>query len=450
MKNYLFPQDFIWGAATAAYQIEGAWDADGKGESIWDRFTHLPDRILNGDTGDTACDHYHHMPADVALMAELGIKSYRFSISWPRILPQGTGKVEPLGLDFYDRLVDRLLDAGIKPMATLNHWDFPQALQDCGGWPNRDSVDWFTEYAHIVFDKLADRVPYWATHNEPFVVAFAGYGWGDFAPGIASFPQALKAVHHQLLAHGRTVQLYRQLGYDGQIGIVLNLATFMPKTDQPQDVAAARRMEMLINGVFLDPIFKGLYPQAFVDWMGEMWLDNPASDMDVISEPIDFLGVNFYFSEIVSYAPEGLLKFSAEQYTDPGWALTEKGWGVCPSQLIALLTHLKQAYGNPPVFITENGLCLSDPPEFDGIPDDQARINYFRAHFQAAQQALALGVDLRGYFVWSFLDNFEWADGYSQRFGLVRVDFDDPQRKRTPRASFYWYRDVIARNAVCY
>jgi beta-glucosidase len=449
MTYYEFPPDFIWGAATAAFQIEGAWNEDGKGESIWDRFNHQPYRILNGDTADIACDHYHHMPDDVALMAELGITSYRFSISWPRILPQGTGKVETRGLDFYDRLVDQLLAAGIIPMATLNHWDFPQALQERGGWPCRDSADWFTEYARVVFEKLADRIPYWATHNEPFVVAISGYAGGDFAPGIASFHQALSAAHHQLLAHGRTVELYRQLGYDGQIGIVLNLATFMPKTDHPQDIAAAKRMEMLINGLFLDPIYKGQYPPEFVEWMGEMWPDIPVGDMEVISRPIDFLGVNFYYSEIVSHAPYGLLKFTSEHYTDPGWALTEKGWGVCPSQLIALLNHLKQVYGNPPTFITENGMCLSDPPGWTGVPDDQARINYFRAHFQAAHQALAEGANLRGYYVWSLLDNFEWADGYSQRFGLIHIDFDDPHRKRTPRASYAWYRDVIQQNAVC-
>jgi len=448
MKTFKFPQDFLWGAATAAFQIEGAWNKDGKGESIWDHFNHQPYRILNADTADIACDHYHHMPEDVALIADLGVKSYRFSISWPRILPQGVGQVEPRGLDFYDRLVDHLLSAGIQPMATLNHWDFPQALQLRGGWSNRDSVDWFTEYAEVVFSKLADRVDYWATHNEPFVVAFLGYGYGDFAPGIASFPSALKAMHHQLLAHGRTVELYRQLGYPGQIGIVLNLATFTPKTDQPQDIAAAERMEMLLNRNFLDPVFKGIYPQGFVDWMGPMWPDFPAEDMAIIRQPIDFLGVNFYYGETVSYSPKGLLKLSTETYVDPGWGITEKGWGVCPSQLTALLISIKENYGNPPVFITENGMCMNETMDEDGVFDDQVRINYLRAHIRAAHKALTQGVDLRGYYVWSLMDNFEWADGYSQRFGLVRVDFDDPQRKRTPKASFGWYRDVIQKNAV--
>ena len=450
MTQLLFPDEFLWGAATAAFQIEGAWDEDGKGESIWDRFNHQPDRILNGDTADIACDHYHHMPDDVALMQDLGLKSYRFSISWPRILPHGTGVVEPRGLDFYDRLVDRLLSAGIIPMATLNHWDFPQALQDRGGWPNRDSVDWFTEYAQVVFEKLADRVTLWATHNEPFVVAISGYADGNFAPGIASYPQAIAATHHLHLAHGRTVQLYRQLGYEGQIGIVLNLATFLPKTDHPKDIAAAKRLEMLINGLFLDPIFKGRYPEELVQWMGEMWPEFQAEDMAVINQPIDFLGVNYYFSQIVNFRPYGLLKLESKPNVDPGWEITEKGWGICPSQLTALLNHLKEDYGNPPVFIAENGITFTDAPDQDGFENDQGRINFLRAHFQAAHQAISQGCDLRGFYVWSLLDNFEWADGYSQRFGLIRVDFDDPHRRRTPKASYGWYRDVIKHNTVCY
>jgi beta-glucosidase len=392
MTHLKFPQDFIWGAATASFQIEGAWDQDGKGESIWDHFNHQPYRILNADTADIACDHYHHMPEDVALMHNLGIHSYRFSISWPRILPSGTGKVEPRGLDFYDRLVDQLLAAGITPMATLNHWDFPQALQARGGWPNRDSVEWFTHYAQVVFEKLADRVPLWATHNEPFVVALSGYGDGQFAPGIASFPQALRACHHLLLAHGRTVELYRQLGYVGQIGIVLNLATFIPKTDQPQDIAAANRIEMLINGLFLDPLFRQQYPPALVEWMGEMWPDIEADDMHVISQPIDFLGINFYFSQIVRYSPNGLLKLRSEQQIDPGWGMTDKGWGICPSQLTTLLIHIKQAYGDIPLYITENGFSLSvRTADQDGVINDQARINFLRAHFQAAHQAITHG-----------------------------------------------------------
>lgn len=448
MTQLKFPADFLWGAATAAYQIEGAWNEDGKGESIWDRFTHKPYRVLNGDTGDVACNHYHLMPEDVALMKDLGLKSYRFSISWPRILPQGVGKVEARGLAFYDRLVDELLRAEITPMATLNHWDFPQALQDLGGWPNRDSVDWFTEYAQVVFDKLADRIPFWATHNEPMVIAFPGYAEGAFAPGIASFPQALQATHHLHMAHGRTVALYRQLGYQGQIGIVLNLATFLPKSDDPADIASAKRIESLINSLFLDPIFKSEYPADLMNWIGDMAPKIHQGDMEIISQPIDFLGLNYYFSQIVHFNPHGLLKLTTKPNIDPGWGMTEKGWGICPSQLTKLLLNLKADYGNPPVYITENGIALGEPVEETGFVNDQGRINFLRAHFKAAHDAIQQGVDLRGYFVWSLMDNFEWAEGYSLRFGLINVDFDDPNRKRTPKESFSWYRDVIKKNTV--
>jgi len=446
MTQINFPKDFIWGAATASYQIEGAWDEDGKGESIWDHFSHQPYRIFNDDTGDIACDHYHHMPQDVALMKDLGLKSYRFSISWPRILPDGVGRVEPRGLDFYDRLVDRLLESGITPMATLNHWDFPQALETMGGWTNRDSVDWFTDYAGVVFEKLGDRVSYWATHNEPFVIAMLGYAHGIFAPGIASFPQAFQATHYLHLAHGKTVQLYRQMGLKGQIGIVLNLGTFKPKTNQPEDIAAARRMEDMTNNLYLDPIFKGKYPDEFIAWIGKSGPEIQNGDMAVISQPIDFLGINYYFGQIASYSPQGYMKFQAQPNIDPGWGITQKGWGICPSQLKALLLHLKENYGNPPMYITENGTALNEPVDESRYVNDQGRINYLRAHFQAAHQAIQLGANLKGYFIWSLMDNFEWADGYDQRFGLIHVNFGDPDRKRTPKASFNWYRDVIKTN----
>ncbi|MCB2214403.1 beta-glucosidase [bacterium] len=449
MTQYTFPKDFIWGAATAAYQIEGAWDADGKGPSIWDTFSHRPYRILNGDTGDVACDHYHHMPEDVALMKSMGLPAYRFSISWPRILPQGTGQVEPRGLDFYDRLVDELLRAGIQPMATLNHWDLPQALQNKGGWVNRDSADWFADYAGIVFQRLGDRVPYWTTHNEPYVIAFMGYAQGTFAPGIASLTDGYQAAHHLNLAHGLAVQCYRAMGLDGQIGIVLNLSTFTPKTDKPEDVAAALRNEDHINNVFLDPIFKGHYPTNLMDWIGEMQPVIKGSDMAVISEPIDYLGINYYFGNVVSFSPHGELKSFSEPDLDAGWGLTGKGWGISPSRLTQLLLHLKDDYGNPAMFITENGTALGEPADAEGYVDDQGRINYLRAHFIAAHRALSKGADLKGYFVWSLMDNFEWAEGFSLRFGMIHVDFDDPARTRVPKASAAWYQDVIANNAVC-
>lgn len=448
MTQYQFPKEFIWGAATASYQIEGAWNEDGKGESVWDNYAHKPYRIDNRDTGDVACDHYHHMPEDITLMKTLGLQSYRFSVSWPRILPEGLGRVEPRGLDFYDRLVDNLLEAGIIPMATLNHWDFPQVLQDKGGWPNRDSVDWFLEYAQVVFKKFGDRVHMWATHNEPHVIAFRGYADGVFAPGIASYPQAFQATHHLLLSHGKTVQLFRQMGLKGQIGIVLNLSTYHPKKDDPADASAAQRLENLVNNLFLDPVFKGRYPESLMTWIGKMAPEIKDGDMAAINEPIDFLGVNYYFGQIVSFSPHGLLKLTSEPNIDPGWGMTKKGWGICPSQLTELLVHLKQEYNNPPLFITENGTAIGEPADADGFVDDQGRINYLRAHFQAAHKAIDKGVDLRGYYVWSLMDNFEWAEGFDLRFGMIHVDFDSPKRKRTPKASYNWYRDVISQNAV--
>jgi len=448
MTQYQFPKEFIWGAATASYQIEGAWNEDGKGESVWDNYAHKPYRIDNRDTGDVACDHYHHMPEDITLMKTLGLQSYRFSISWPRILPEGIGRVEPRGLDFYDRLVDNLLEAGIIPMATLNHWDFPQVLQDKGGWPNRDSVDWFLEYAQVVFKKFGDRVHMWATHNEPHVIAFLGYADGHFAPGIASYPQAFQATHHLLLSHGKTVQLFRQMGLKGQIGIVLNLSTYHPKTDDPADASAAQRLENLVNNLFLDPVFKGRYPESLMTWIGKMAPEIKDGDMAAIKEPIDFLGVNYYFGQIVNFSPHSLLKLTSEPNIDPGWGMTKKGWGICPSQLTELLVHLKQEYNNPPIFITENGTAIGEPADADGFVDDQGRINYLRAHFQAAHKAIDKGVDLRGYYVWSLMDNFEWAEGFDLRFGMIHVDFDSPKRKRTPKASYNWYRDVISQNAV--
>ena len=448
MKPHHFPKDFTWGAATAAYQIEGAWQEDGKGESIWDHFTHQPYRILNGDTGDVACDHYHHLSEDVALMKDLGIQSYRFSISWPRILPEGVGKVEPRGLAFYDRLVDELLEAGIKPNASLNHWDFPQALQTRGGWVNRDSANWFTDYARVVFEKLGDRVSMWATHNEPFVVAFLGFADGIFAPGIASLPQALQVSHHLLLAHGQSVSLYHELNLPGQIGIVLNLSTFIPKSPSREDVVAAKRNEDLVNGLFLDPIYKGSYPSDIFKWVGGMAPEIQDGDMAIIKQPIDYLGINYYFSNIVSFSPGGEWKLTSEPNIDPGWGKTGKGWGICPSQMTALLLSIKENYGNPPMYITENGTALGADTVQNGTVDDPSRINFLRAHIQAAHKAISEGANLKGYYVWSLMDNFEWAEGYSMRFGLTHINYEDPNRKRTPKSSFYWYRDVIQQNAL--
>ncbi|HVN53015.1 MAG TPA: family 1 glycosylhydrolase, partial [Anaerolineaceae bacterium] len=349
MGQRTFPKDFLWGAATAAYQIEGAWNEEGKGESIWDRFTHSAYRIADGDTGDAACDHYHRMPEDVALMSSLGLQSYRFSISWPRVLPEGRGPVNPKGMDFYERLIDRLLEAGIRPLVTLNHWDLPQALQDQGGWPNRDTAGWFCDYAGLMFRSLGDRVTMWATHNEPWVSAFVGYGSGRHAPGLADASLAYQSVHHLLLSHGQAVQAYRQGGYRGQIGIVLSLSHNIPASDAEADLAACRRATQESAGLFLEPLFHRTYPAELLDWIGPHQPTIQPGDLEQITQPVDFLGVNYYMTLRIAFNPEdGLLKLSSAPVSAPGWGLTEMGWGINPAGLTALLLNLKEHYGNPP------------------------------------------------------------------------------------------------------
>jgi beta-glucosidase len=442
-----FPEGFLWGAATAAYQIEGAWNEDGKGESIWDRFAHTPGQIANGDTGDVACDHYHRMPQDVAMMREIGLKTYRFSISWPRVMPAGRGEVNRKGLDFYDRMVDELLRAGIVPNATLNHWDLPQALQDAGGWPERSIADWFADYARIVFDRLGDRVSMWATHNEPFVVAFPGYMYGSFAPGIADPAQAYRAVHHLLLAHGRAVQVFRQGHYAGKIGIVVDLQNFIPASDSEADGKAAQRTVQNSHGVFMDPIFKARYPAELVDWLGPVAPQPQPGDLELISQPLDFLGVNHYFTAEISHDPAGgFLQTKSREKSADLWGKTAVGWGVNPAGLTEILMKVKDQYGNPDTYITENGTAAHDTPDENGFVDDRQRVMYLRSHLMAVHDAIQAGVNLKGYYTWSLMDNFEWASGFGPRFGIVRVDY--ATQKRTPKYSARWYGDVIANNAV--
>jgi beta-glucosidase len=465
MSIHKFPDGFLWGAATAAYQIEGAWDEDGKGESIWDRFVRRKYNVLNEDTGDMACDHYHLMPQDVAMMKELGLQTYRFSISWPRVIPGGRGPVNEKGLDFYDRLVDNLLAADIIPNATLNHWDFPQALQEMGGWPVRDSVGWFTDYARVMFDKLGDKVPMWSTHNEPWVIAFVGNAMGIHAPGMCDYSKAYQTAHHLLLSHGKAVELYRQGGYSGKIGIVLNLANFVPGSESEADVAARQRAYEEQVALFLDPLYLGRYPERLFEWIGAHAPRVKDGDMAAINQPLDFLGVNYYTTEIITYAVYGaLLKVSRAPRTSPGWGFTEMGWGIHPPGLTAVLLDVKDKYGNPEIFITENGCGYEEvPDENSGNPDENSgnpdeasgeeefvsdwnRVNFLRAHFLAAQDAIQAGVDLRGYYAWSLMDNFEWAKGYGPRFGIVRVNYET--KTRTPKRSAHWYSEVIAQNGV--
>jgi beta-glucosidase len=441
--NIEFPASFLWGASTSAFQIEGAWNKDGKGESVWDRFNHKRHTILDGDNADVACDHYHHMPEDVQLMKDLGLQAYRFSIAWTRVLPQGRGAVNQKGLDFYDRLVDELLAADILPNATLNHWDFPQALQDLGGWNNRNSVDWFADYARLMFEHLGDRVEFWATHNEPWVVAALGYGQGVFAPGIADASQHYQAAHHLLLSHGKAVQIFRQGGYKGKIGIVLNTSYHVPASDSEADRAACQRTDDDELNFFIDAIYRGQYPQEFIEWIGSHAPKVEPGDMKLIQQPIDFLGVNYYMTFKVSYAAQGgLLKQSSKQVAVNDWTHSTTGFGFNPDGLTQLLLRFKERCNNPAMYITENGVALADVPDEDGFVNDPLRIEYVEAHLNATKKAIEAGADVRGYYAWSLMDNFEWASGYMPRFGLVRVDYENG--KRTPKQSARWYRDLIA------
>jgi beta-glucosidase len=437
-----FPPDFAWGVATAAYQIEGAVTEDGRGESVWDTFCRRPGAIRDGHTGDVADDHYHRWPADVALMADLGIGTYRFSLAWPRIQPAGSGAVNPAGLDFYDRLTDGLLARGITPMPTLFHWDLPQPLEDAGGWLMRDTAYRFAEFAGLAATRLADRVPMWITLNEPFVVTAFGYALGIHAPGKALLLDALPTAHHQLLGHGLATAALRGAGAS-QVAIANNYSPAWSATDSAADVAATAAYDALHNRLYTDPLLLGSYPDLSAFGIGADGLDcERDGDLAVISEPIDALGVNYYTATRLAALPDSPLPFQLQPIA--GYPLTSFGNPVIPAGLTELLTVLAARYGDrlPPVYITENGCSYPDEPDAAGHIDDQDRISYLDSHIRAVADAMAAGVDVRGYLVWSLLDNFEWAEGYHQRFGLVHVDFDT--QRRTPKASFGWYRDFIA------
>ncbi len=437
-----FPPGFTWGVATAAYQIEGAVAEDGRGDSIWDTFCRQPGAIKDGHTGDVATDHYHRWPQDVALMAELGLGAYRFSIAWPRIQPAGSGPVNPAGLDFYERLTDGLLAQGITPLPTLYHWDLPQPLEDAGGWMARDTAYRFADYASIVAGRLADRIPMWITLNEPFVVTAFGYALGIHAPGKALMLDALATAHHQLLGHGLATSALRAAGAS-QVAITNNYSPAWAASDSEADVAATAAYDTLHNRMFTDPLLSGRYPDLTAFGIVEGGPDSVrAGDLEVISAPIDALGVNYYNPTRVSALPDSPLPFQLEPIA--GYPVTAFGWPVIPAGLTELLTMLKDRYADslPPVYITENGCSVADEPDPGGEIDDQPRISYLDGHIRAVADAMNAGVDVRGYLAWSLLDNFEWAEGYQQRFGLVHVNFDT--QRRTPKASFSWYRDLIA------
>lgn len=442
--SHLFPQGFLWGASTSAYQIEGSPLADGAGPSIWQRFAHSPGLTSNGDTGDVACDHYNRWRSDVALMRELGLRAYRFSISWSRVFPRGTGTLNTCGLDFYDKLVDELLANGIRPNATLFHWDLPAALDDRGGWLNRDVADWFGDYAGAVFARLGDRVPMWATLNEPWVVTDGGYLHGALAPGHRNLFEAPLATHNLLRAHGRGVQAYRASTAAGQIGLVVNLEPKDPASDSAADAEAVRRGDAYMNRQYLDPVFKGEYPDELRDIFGEAWPDFPAEDFTLIGEKIDFLGVNYYTRGVVRDDPTAK-PVRIAYVRQPQHAYTETGWEVHPSSLTRTLLWVTERYGPVPLYVTENGAAIYDPPHaINGEVHDPLRVWYLREHLKAAHDAIDRGADLRGYFAWSLFDNYEWSLGYSKRFGIVHVNYDT--QVRTPKSSAHFYSRVISTN----
>jgi len=436
---------FVWGAATAAFQIEGATKADGRGESIWDRFAATEGKVAQGDTGDPACEHYYRWRDDLDLMKSLGLGGYRFSISWPRIQPTGRGPANQRGLDFYRALVEGMLERGIRPLATLYHWDLPQALEEEGGWASRDVVERFTEYAVILFDQLGDLVSDWITHNEPWVTSFLGYAYGVKAPGITDWPTALRAAHHSLLAHGAALRAYRDGNGTGNVGITLDLTVAKPASASPADIAAAERLDGHHNRWFLDPVFRSSYPTDMVELYDERVgaIDFVQDgDLELIAQPIDFLGINFYRPNVVEAVDDGSVLEFAE--VDQDAEHTAMGWPVVPSALTELLVRLDRDYGGVPFLITENGAAFHDRLDGGDVVEDEPRVAYLAGHIEAVQRAREQGVDVRGYYVWSLLDNFEWEYGYGQRFGIVFVDFET--QRRIPKRSALWYRDLIASN----
>jgi beta-glucosidase len=437
----IFPRGFLLGAATAAYQIEGGVREGGRGESIWDRFSHTPGKTYEGHTGDVACDHYHRWREDIKLMAQLGLQAYRFSIAWPRVMPEGRDAVNPAGLDFYDQLVDMLLDEGIQPFVTLYHWDLPQALQERGGWPNRDLVGYFADYAAVVVRLLGDRVSHWITFNEPWVFAFAGYLTGKHAPGLTDLPAAVQAAHHALVAHGVAADAIRAYGDAGaRVGIVLNLSHVDPATDSQADIEAAHRFDGYLNRWFLDPLFHGRYPEDVFPLLGGQALQSEPDDLAGLPERVDFLGINNYFRNVVGYeknSPPLDVRFHKPE----GAQYTDMGWEVYPEGLYKLLVRVHQDYEPSSIYITENGAAFPDVLQADGGVDDRDRIEFLQAYTFAVHRALEERVPLKGYFVWSLLDNFEWTHGYSKRFGIVYVDY--ATQERVVKRSGHWYREMI-------
>ena len=439
-----FPADFCWGAATSSYQIEGAVDEDGRTPSIWDTFAATPGRVDQGDTGAVAVDHYHRWREDVDLMSELGLNAYRFSVAWPRVQPDGDGTGNAPGIAFYDRLVDGLLEKGITPWATLYHWDLPEALEQAGGWPVRDTAERFADYTAIIAEALGDRVKHWITLNEPWCAAFLGYASGIHAPGRTDPADAVAASHHLLLGHGLAVQRLREIVPDAEVGVTVNLYPVSALDDSGRHDDAVRRIDGLMNRWFLDPLLKGSYPKDVLHDISAITdaafiLDG---DTDVIAQPLDFLGVNYYTRHVVG---AGLWPGSADVrfHLNNGLETTATGWDIDPQGLVDILSQVQRDYPGMPIYLTENGAAFDDVA-VDGVVHDANRIEFLETHLASLATLRAQGVDIRGYFAWSLLDNYEWSEGYAKRFGIVHVDYET--QKRTPKDSAHWYADLIKRH----
>jgi beta-glucosidase len=440
-----FPDGFLWGAATSAFQIEGSPEADGARPSHWHRFAHIPGRVLDGSNGDIACDHYRRWREDVAILRDLGLGAYRFSIAWGRVLPDGRARVNRAGLDFYHRLIDALLENGIRPCPTLHHWDLPAALDDLGGWLHPDSPSWFADYARVVFRAFGDRVPLWTTINEPWVIAHAGYLTGVHAPGHRSLRETAVVSRNLLLAHALAVQAGRGERAPN-IGLVVNIEPKDPSSDREEDRSATERADIYMNRQFIEPALLGRTPEGLAAIYGDAWTPFSAEDLSTIHEPIDFLGINYY-TRMVVRRDDTVVPDRAIGVRQPGRAYTETGWEVHAEGLTRTLLWVRDRYGDIPLYVTENGAAFPDPPCAEGEElDDPDRAAYLREHLRAARAAIDHGVDLRGYFVWSLLDNMEWACGYTKRFGIVHVDFET--ERRTMKSSARFYREVALTNGA--
>jgi beta-glucosidase len=442
-NKVIFPEKFLWGSATASYQIEGGWNAEGKGASIWDTFTHQTGKIFENQNADVTCDHYHLWKEDIKLMKQLGLKAYRFSTSWSRVLPEGVGNVNQAGLDFYDRLVDELVKNEIEPFLTLYHWDLPQSLQDKGGWANRDIANWFVEYTALMVEKFSDRVKYWATLNEPMIVVGAGHLFGEHAPGIQDINATLATAHHLLLSHGKAVDIIRNNSRGKtEVGIVLSLSAIQPASKKEEDQLAAKKADSFINRTMLDPIFRGEYPEDLVLQLGGLFPAIESEDMKIISTPLDFLGINYYTRNVVFHDPNiPLLEFSEAR---PEGNPYSQMWEVYPEGLYEVIDRVWKDSRPEKIFITENGICVADAPDLDQKVRDPRRIQYIQDHLIQVSKAIKNGIPVNGYFVWSLMDNFEWAYGYNYRFGIIHVDF--ATQKRLIKDSGWWYKKIIENN----